>query len=285
MTLPPLFPFQPDGQSNPHLSYEFLTDVMISSRDKEIRQALRETPLRRYSYGISLENAAAVADFRQVWYSPTQMLRYLVPIWSEGHLITNIASDLISGDFSLTEIKNGDLALVYDREGHAEVVTVTDVSDSVITLEDPVVGTYPIGLAKIAPIMVGWITPPTFESQSAESDRLDVAFIEEFQGIAGIDTTLTEKVAAVPAHIVLYFLEYIQPYLPQFVIAGAWVFDENWAKLPGIQITWTAITEASVPVVVQPSIDTQTCRVDVPDSTFVTATVGSLSDTKEFISF
>lgn len=278
MTTPLVFPFQPIPEAKPRLSYEFLTDVMISSENRERRQALREVELRRYSYTILLEDAAAVADFRHAWYAPEQMLRYSVPLWSEAHFVSAIAGDAISGDFTNTEIREGERALLYSPDGQQEEVTVVEITDGLITTEDPVVGTFTIGLTKIAPIMIGWMSPPTVETQSAEADRLEVAFIEEFQGIAGIDTTMTEKVAAIPASIEAFWVEYIQPYLPVVTIAVAIVKDANGARIPNYPINWSNDVGT-----IAPSIDRQSCRHYQVGDSFLYATAGDFTATLHFI--
>jgi hypothetical protein len=286
MTAPPVFPFTPEEDSKPQLSYEFLTDVMSSSENKEIRQALREIALRRYSYPILLQDAAAVADFRHAWYSPDRPLRYLSPLWNESALLTSISGDLLTGDFAGRDFAIDGFVLVYSVAGLQEIGVVADLSDGLITLEDPLVGTFTPGLTRVAPAMVGWLTPPVFEGKSAEANRVEISFIEELRGIAGLDDTLTEIIAAVPASLELFWIHGSQPYRPVYTIALAIVKDANGARIPNAIIEWSYVDGDLVdnPDDISPSLDTQSCRVEQGhNGGFLTATIGTLTQTIQFI--
>lgn len=273
MALPAVFSFQPDPETNPRLSDEFLTDVMESSQDKEIRQALRDIALRRYQYTIKLEDGPETADFRELWYGAIVPLRFVVPLWSEGTFITDATGDAITGDFVGRDFRSPGLALLYTIDGQQELVTLVENSDGLLTTEDDIVGTFPAAITKVCPCMIGWMSPPTITGVSADANVLEVAFIEELQGIAGIDDTLTEKVAAVPFAISLTWIEGIQPFQPFHATAVATVFDAGGARLQNVPLEWSAVDGDLVVTLCTPSLDQQSCRIEMPSGgCFLTST-------------
>lgn len=192
-----VFPLMPEGEAPERLTRAWKTIVATTESGKETRAALRSFPVRRYEFGVTLEDAEAMLRFRALWLataqSNTQPLRFVVPLWPRRVTVESIAGTTVSGDFSYRftdeEIARDPRALLWEDETHFELVRIAERSDSAVELVDAPEDEFGAG-AKLVPVMNAWLEPPTVDLATSDAERVPLVFTEEVVGLAGADPTV-----------------------------------------------------------------------------------------------
>lgn len=145
-----LYPDWSDGLTE---TLEFLTSVASSPLVVEQRRGLRLTPRQYFEYSYVLEGPWRTYFDLLTMQSAGSPL-YL-PIWHDSEVIK---FPLAAGDIGIaistqyTEFRNCRFALVGGRDPfNYEVVEIQSMSDTVIVLENPLVGAWPVG-TRVVPL-------------------------------------------------------------------------------------------------------------------------------------
>jgi hypothetical protein len=76
-----LFPIQPNDAFPIRTRRAWRTDVLTTRLGKENRASIANAPIRRIEYTASRFGVLPVAQFRALWITAAERLRFLVPIW------------------------------------------------------------------------------------------------------------------------------------------------------------------------------------------------------------
>lgn len=293
--VPRLFNVLPDGKTPIKLSREWLTDVMDASDDTEVRHAVREAPVRILEYtALAMDNTEG-GRWRSLWWGGSDPddvieepeddtddpLRYLVPLWPKWAEPTEIDGNDIAVE-NIGQFVAGAKAVLWVDETTWEVVEIDTASETGITTVDPVVGDFLIGAVKLIPLMVAWLEPVQLTEENDEIESIPLVFIEEFQGIAGIDLSVTGETDPGIDSLYIYVLDAKSPYGPQRFNVIAVAKDADGVTIPNIRVMWSMDVGDAILI---PAPDGVSASVGIfigaENTQVVKAEVGAVSTTKQ----
>ncbi len=277
-----VFPFPPDGNTPIRMTRSWLTDILSAEDDTEVRIATRDQPVRRMAFTAAFTDAREAGAFRALWYAAAQPLRFLVPLWREQAEPTGIAGAVIMCDTTLRRFVEGERAILWMWTGTEivwEVVDIVTVTDTDITVADPVTTDFIIGATYCYPLMAAWLEPPTLDLRGYTADVCPLVFHEELPAIAGIDSAITGVVTPDVDTVTIYSVEGVQPYARRESTLLVKARDADGVALVDPDAAWS-IDVVDANLILVPSIDRQMARLKVlpgaPSPAFVTATVGGV---------
>jgi hypothetical protein len=186
-------------------------------------------------------------QFRALWLSAAQPLRFVVPLWQRAATPTAIGPTTIAGDFRGRGFITGPAAaFLWLSEREFELVDVDTVSDDSIELLEAPVGEYAPGATLLVPALNAWLDPPVVDLLGPDSERVPLIFREEMRGVAGIDPTI--GLAGVPLVSSVAVTQRARGSSwagRKFVTFQATAIDEAGFVIPDIPITWNVATTAS----------------------------------------
>jgi hypothetical protein len=178
----------------------------------------------------------------------TERLRYTVPVWPMASpptaysSSTDITTDTVGRGFVI-----GQTALLWTSETNFEVVTVDALSDTHITTHVPVVGTFPVGLAIVVPLMNAWLDPPTIDQRMQRAEAVPLVFREELPAVAGIDPSVGAAVTPTPASISVVQIKSGSPWAGrQFDDREVYIFDAAGQRILDPPLVWTVTQTGSI---------------------------------------
>jgi len=244
LAAPTLFPIGPDSRASITDSRSFLTDVQRTRSGKEIRQAWRSVPVRRITFTLSTVDGDELSQFISLWLLATEALRYLVPLWPEVTQPTAFPdAHTITCDTTNRDFVAGAQALLSLSDTVSELVTIDTVAADHITTVGAIVGawgSYPVGSVALAPVMTGWLTPPTRTQRTPYIEEIALTFDEELPSVAGMDSSI--GAAATPAgySITLSSDDFETQWIgKKYHTLTARVYDESGQQIREPNITWT----------------------------------------------
>lgn len=244
-----LFSIPSDGGEPERLARARLTDIMQTDSGNEVRAAVRSVPVRRYEFTAKFGSAAEAMEFRALWLTAPERLRFIVPIWMRGTIPSALPdTSTITTDTRHRGFVAGGRALLAqfdDRNNVAvsELVEIDTVSDDGVTLVDPYVNDYVVGPTSLLPVMNAWLDPPVVEQFGVDTERVPLVFREELPGISGIDPDVGDSETPEPATLRLDIVASGSPWPGRkYVTIGATVKDASGAVIPNADITWEVET-------------------------------------------
>lgn len=136
----------PDWQTPVREKLAWKTDVLRAWSGKEQRRALRISPRRLIGFSTPMMKLEKQYVENQLF--EWGALAWALPIWWDGQRLTapanpgdvTVPADTVNRDF-----RGGGLAMVLTDAAHYEVLQITSISSSLLSLTRPVIATWPIG--------------------------------------------------------------------------------------------------------------------------------------------
>lgn len=296
-----VFPLEPNSLFDIVRTRSWLTDIQHTVGGHETRSAVRSDAVKRLECKITLASAADLAAFLQLWYTATERLRFLVPLWGEDSVAegfpttTRIDCDTTDRDFVA-----GGKAIVWLTPTVWEAVDIDAVAADHLTLTNPISSTVfwsaylanGIGAVMVAPLVSAWLAPPNREQLNPEAEHVGLTFDEELGGIAGVDDGVGLPDTPAGVQLVLEAEEGSAELAGlRYHTVTARVIDATLLEIPNPKIDWDVVANGDLPVD-DPSVhlsfpwNGKQCHMEFnagADGTFlVTANYGALSATTEF---
>lgn len=130
---PRLFPFEPDGGAAITETWRYLTNIITSQSDYEQRIALRSAPAMTLGWQVSAFDLGESSHLSaRLWENTPNY--WLVPLWPSRRKTTVIAAGVYSAPMANTLFALSGTALVWRTPILCDVMTVTAISGTGITL-------------------------------------------------------------------------------------------------------------------------------------------------------
>ncbi len=278
---PRFFPMRHDWAEPFRVTREFSTDVQVAVDGSEVRAQRRASPnisvAMRGAWLSEIGAGQLLAAFR----GATRPLSYYAPLWCDT---TELTAAVTAGDaiiqldtttrpfFALNSLGTG-YAMLWRSEANAELVSYSEVEDSLIVLDANTVNSYAVAGTRVVPVRPMWLTLPVrLNWLNGVISTADLDFVDQREQVGfGIDGSDNEAVAAsvkIFVHSNDLFGEGFTGQANYYLYVEATVFDAAGIPIPGAAVEWTS----SMGVTVTPTINSRLARVSGPGS--VTATSG-----------
>lgn len=142
-------------RSPAYQTVEFGTNVIVSHDGTEHRVSTRKLPVQRLAFDYRLMSDEDIARVRAILFSRPEK-DYRVPLWWESVTLSqdeSAASTVLEGDFTYSDLQNGDLVLVTTQDGSTkEEATVSSRADGALTLQSGLANGYSRG-SRVVPLV------------------------------------------------------------------------------------------------------------------------------------
>lgn len=131
---------------------EWSTDVQVADDGSEVRICLRDEPKRTLQYKYVFSEEDEIRAVRYEVFASTDR-PFVLPFWHHASKLLQplaIGGQNVAVALDRTELRAGCDAILFDRRGRVEAVTVAGVLAAGVTLNAPVASRWPAG-AMIAP--------------------------------------------------------------------------------------------------------------------------------------
>jgi hypothetical protein len=283
---PTLFPFRHDWAQPFKVSREWKTDVETADDGSETRVQLRTNPNIGLTMHIASLTEMIPGRLLAQWRGASQPLRYYAPLWCDT---TDLTDPVSAGDaiitldtttrpfFGLSPSGVG-YAMLWRSEELAEVVSYSELDDTLLVLDAGTVNDYAVAGTRVVPCRPMWLTMPvTVTWLSGRIASADVSFVDQREqaglGLDGSDTT------AAPYSLQIYKKDWgtygqgAAGFVPFVLDVEAMPFDRLGVPLPGAPVTWS-YTDNEPPnnnITITPSSNSRLARV------FVNTASGSIT--------
>jgi hypothetical protein len=266
MTLAPtLFPFKHDWAEPFKVTRESNTDVQHAFDGTEVRIRLRENPNISLAMRCVFLTEMGAGRLLTQWRAATRPLLYYAPLWCD---VTDLTTAVTAGDaiveldtttrpfFALDGTGTG-YAMLWRSEEFAEVVSYSEVEDSLIVLTAGTTNSYAIAGTRVVPVRPMWLTMPVAVTwRSARIADVSLSFTDAKPqaalGYTGASTT------AVPDHIRVWrSREYAETPSGYHRTLQAVVFDAADNPIPSARVSWAV---DDVDVTITPDMSTLSAR-------------------------
>lgn len=149
-----VWPFGPNWRQPMVESLDWLTDVFTSFNGNEQRRELRSKPRRMFEYTAWVKKADAAIMRNLLWGWQTR--NFALPLWNDRTYLTAAAAagtDLLSLDTSNRGFYKGGLLVLFNDALDYEVVEITTITSSSITLAKTLERSWP-EQAQVYPINI-----------------------------------------------------------------------------------------------------------------------------------
>jgi len=150
--------FPPDWSQPINETLAWLTDVQMAVDGSQVRVPVRPAPRRQWEWRMVAQGQSRriLEQMLYDWSAQT----WLVPVWPD---ITLLAAELPSGSGSIPVVTAnldftvGGLAMLWSSPTEFEIVEVSDIAANALTLANPTVGDWPVGV-RLYPCRLGTLT-------------------------------------------------------------------------------------------------------------------------------
>lgn len=151
---PVLFPFEPDGVQPIRETWNFVTDILISHNQSESRRALRGRPSLSLSWQVSaLDYAESERMFGPLYQNIHN--RWYIPLWPYARRFGKAGAVYTPESMDDTRFDWSELVLVWKSSTIWDVMTVSAIGGSTVTLGGATTFDHTQGRVLMIPLGVG----------------------------------------------------------------------------------------------------------------------------------
>lgn len=168
----------PDWSAGVRETLQFKTDVMTAWSGAEQRRALRIAPRRQFEFSspMAKQERRIIEASLFAWSS----MIWALPIFSDGQRLTSalspgmltVACDTVNRDF-----RAGGLAILITDAAHYEVLQITSVTNTALSLTNAVAGSWPVG-SRLYPVRTARLASyPKIARRNGQFAEIDPQFV------------------------------------------------------------------------------------------------------------